>query len=143
MVVRLSSPRSASAASNPRASRHGIQSSGSRRLFACFCVSAMARSAAVLLVALCLLGSGAVDAKRCVFLHGAGQDPSTVGPPTPTDTDKYWGDVTGKYAPAACDSFVFNHDDTVTQAFDDPVLMDNYCKVATDGTGTVTNSIVL
>jgi len=99
--------------------------------------------AALLVVAVVAVAVAPVSAKRCVFLHGAGQDPSTVGPPTATDTDKYWGgDDIMKYLPSSCTETVFNHDDTVTLRFDSDTLMDNYCNVASDGSGTITDSIV-
>lgn len=97
------------------------------------------RAALGLVAAAAVLGAIApASAIRCVFMHGSGQD--HVGPPTSTDTDKYWGDM-ARYTPH-CTSVVYNHDDTVNQAFDDAALMQSYCKTASDGTGLIRDSVV-
>lgn len=89
--------------------------------------------------AVALAGLTPASAIRCVFMHGSGQD--KVGPPTSTDTDKYWGDM-AKYTSGHCTSYVYNHDDTVNQAFDDEALVASYCKTMSGGTGIIRDSIV-
>eukprot|EP00500_Bicosoecida_sp_ms1_P001780 CAMPEP_0203815040 /NCGR_PEP_ID=MMETSP0115-20131106/7448_1 /ASSEMBLY_ACC=CAM_ASM_000227 /TAXON_ID=33651 /ORGANISM="Bicosoecid sp, Strain ms1" /LENGTH=293 /DNA_ID=CAMNT_0050723929 /DNA_START=165 /DNA_END=1046 /DNA_ORIENTATION=- len=88
------------------------------------------------------LAAPVAHAKLCVFLHGAGE--RVQADATSTDTASYWGGdkIISKYSPAACTEWVFNHDDTVTQRFDDPNLKKRYCDVATGGTGQVTDAIV-
>mmetsp|Transcript_13208 Transcript_13208/g.46211 ORF Transcript_13208/g.46211 Transcript_13208/m.46211 type:complete len:303 (-) Transcript_13208:137-1045(-) len=101
-------------------------------------------AAAVLLVAAAAAALTPAAAVRCVFLHGAGE--SDVGEPTDTDTGKYWGNsvtsMQDNWAPAACTSFVFNHDDTRTQRMDSANLKQRYCDAASGGTGTISDAIV-
>jgi len=70
------------------------------------------------------------SAKHCVFLHGAGI--LDEGPPTNTYPE-YWGKI-NSFTPQ-CDDWIFNHADTVTNAFDNSTLMQSYCDVATNSTG--------
>jgi len=80
---------------------------------------------------------GTVTAKDCVFLHGAGN--LVDGPPTTSFTD-YWGDIAS--FTTQCDSWTFNHADTVTRRFDDAALVQSYCDLASDGTGVIKNKLV-
>lgn len=99
----------------------------------------MTTFARVVCVGLLLAVLPHVHAKRCVFLHGAGE--TDVGPPTSSDTGKYWGGNLDDSIPA-CTSTTFNHDNTRDNAFDDKTLMQNYCDVASEGTGNIENAIV-
>lgn len=94
----------------------------------------------VLISSLCWLPSS--EAVRCVFLHGAGC--SNVGEPTPTDTDGYWGGQSHLSAYSNfCTEYLFNHDDTRNQGFDDQTLMERYCSVASYGTMEISNTVIV
>lgn len=90
------------------------------------------------LVAAVAVSANVADAKRCVFVHGSGESPE--GPPTTTDTSKYWGDM-AEYTPQ-CSSYVYTHDDTVTQRFDDKHLMQHVCEGVVGTDSLASNSVV-
>ena len=70
--------------------------------------------------------------KRCLFLHGVGED--TDGPATSTYED-YWGKV-HEHTPQ-CGERVFWHRDTSNMAFNDPRLVNYYCSLIKAPSGVV------
>jgi hypothetical protein len=104
-----------------------------------------------------------VEPKKCFFLHGAGcpstnfiaplprQCPNPQGAPASgrgfgegpmTSTfPEYWGDV--HIAASGCESFHFNHEDTITQSFDSLHLRERTCQQLCGSPGcVVTDAIV-
>jgi len=75
--------------------------------------------------------------KPCVFLHGSGL---TDDEPPTTSFPDYWGEVEN-FTPQ-CASHTFNHHDTVSRRYDDPVLMAGYCALLTNGSGIIDNKII-
>ena len=96
-------------------------------------------------------------AKRCWFLHGSGcpsegtyppmcpspnhtGSPRGEGPATPTFVE-YWGDLHA-HTPG-CTSWHFNHEDTITQAYDAPRLRERTCQQLCGGPGCVVTDAVI
>jgi len=80
-----------------------------------------------------------LEQKRCVFIHGSGN--LKEGPVTDS-FEKYWGNI-HEFTPQ-CSSWEFNHEDTVTNLFDDPILMQKICDftVGSGNDSSITNTIV-
>ena len=70
--------------------------------------------------------------KRCLFLHGVGEDTDTAATPT---YEGYWGKV-HEHTPQ-CGERVFWHRDTSNMAFNDPRLVGYYCDLLKAPSGVV------
>ena len=62
--------------------------------------------------------------KRCLFLHGVGEDTDSAATST---YEGYWGKV-HEHTPQ-CGERVFWHRDTSNRAFNDPTLVNYYCEM--------------
>lgn len=118
-----------------------------------------AGSSAVLLAAM----ATCAEPKKCFFLHGAGcpstnfvaplprQCPNPPGAPgsgagfgegpMTASFPEYWGDLHLKTR--NCDSFHFNHEDTITQSFDSLHLRERTCQQLCGGPGCVVTDAVV
>jgi hypothetical protein len=98
----------------------------------------MLRALLLVVLASSFLGAASL---RCVFLHGVGE--VNTSPPTPTDTEQYWGGsrkLSG-FLGEACNSTSFVHQDSTTRAWDNAELQAAYCDAVVGAGGDLSASV--